>query len=151
MAAPRDEATPRAVQAPRPDGRAASARAAAGKAGDDAAEGAPRPEETGNGDRRGRGAGRAKPEPEARRAALRGLFRGLRAGDLETVLLTVAMAADENRMPSADPAEERRILAFLARLAGHDAALPPPPGGSGTAPEGPPDRTGAEDGPPAAR
>jgi hypothetical protein len=38
------------------------------------------------------------------------------------------MAAEENRMPSADP-EEARILAFLARLAEHDAALPPPPDG----------------------
>jgi len=59
---------------------------------------------------------------------LHGLLRGLRAGDLESVLLTVAMAAEENRMPSADPDEERRILAFLARLAEHDAGLPPGPG-----------------------
>jgi hypothetical protein len=59
-------------------------------------------------------------------AALDGLLRGLRAGDLETLLLTVALAADENRMPSSDPGEEQRILAFVARLAEHDAALPPP-------------------------
>ena len=73
---------------------------------------------------RKRGAGRASVRrPEA---ALGGLLRGLCAGDLEAVLLTVAMAADENRMPSADPDEEKRILAFLTRLAEHDAALPPP-------------------------
>jgi hypothetical protein len=150
MPVPRKEASTHAAQAPRHDSRAASPRAAAPKkAGDGAPRGAPRPEETGDGKRRRRGAGRAA--PEAPEAALRGLFRGLRAGDLETVLLTVAMAAEENRMPCADPEEERRILAFLARLAGHDAALPPPPGGSGTAPEGPSDRTGAEDGSPAAR
>jgi hypothetical protein len=56
---------------------------------------------------------------------LRGLLRGLRAGDLETVLLTVAMAADENRMPSTDPDEAERILAFLARLAEHGASAGP--------------------------
>ncbi len=78
-----------------------------------------------NGERRERGAEHgASGSSEVR---LRDLLRGLRAGDLETVLLTVAMAADENRMPCADPDEERRILAFLARLAEHDAALPPPP------------------------
>ncbi|MBD0274318.1 MAG: hypothetical protein ICV73_20595 [Acetobacteraceae bacterium] len=54
------------------------------------------------------------------------LLRGLRAGDLECVLLTVAMAAEENRMPCTDPKEEARILAFLARLAEFDASLPPP-------------------------
>jgi hypothetical protein len=48
---------------------------------------------------------------------------------LESVLLTVAMAAEENRMPSPDPDEVERILAFLARLAEHDAGLPPPPDG----------------------
>ena len=74
-------------------------------------------------------------KPEA--APLRGLLRGLRAGDLETVLLTVAMAAEENRMPCADPDEVERILAFLARLAEHDAMLPPPrPDGAGAAPKG---------------
>ena len=71
---------------------------------------------------------RAAPPPER---ALRHLLRGLRAGDLATVLLTVAMAADENRMPCADPDEVERILAFLARLAEHDAALLPCPGGAG--------------------
>ena len=92
----------------------------------------------------GRSAGRAavrRPE-----AALGGLLRGLRAGDLECVLLTVAMAAEENRLPSADPDEAARILAFLARLAEHDAALPPPPDGAGGGPERAPDGTGAEDG-----
>jgi hypothetical protein len=59
------------------------------------------------------------------------VLRGLHAGDLETVLLTVAMAAEENRLPCADPDEEARILAFLARLAEHDATLPPPPSGAG--------------------
>jgi hypothetical protein len=59
-----------------------------------------------------------------RGGALRDLLRGLRAGDLQTLLLTVAMAADENRMPYADPDEEARILAFLARPAEHDATLP---------------------------
>ena len=63
-----------------------------------------------------------KPQP-----VLHDLLRGLRAGDLECVLLTVAMAAEENRMPSADPDEAARILAFLARLAEQDAALPPGP------------------------
>ena len=63
---------------------------------------------------------------------MRRLLRGLRAGDLETVLLTVAMAADENRMPSADPDEVQRILAFLARLAEHDPSLPPCPNGAGS-------------------
>jgi hypothetical protein len=85
---------------------------------------------------------RAAPPPER---ALRHLLRGLRAGDLETLLLTVAMAADENRMPSADPDEAARILGFLARLAEHDAALPPPEG-SGAGPEGPVDGDGAGDG-----
>ena len=69
--------------------------------------------------------------------ALRRLLRGLHAGDLDSVLLTVAMAAEENRMPSADPDEAERILAFLARLAEHDAALPPPPDGAGIGPEAP--------------
>jgi hypothetical protein len=59
------------------------------------------------------------------------------------------MAAEENRMPSADP-EEARILAFLGRLAKHDAALPPlRSDGADAGPEGPPDGAGAEDGAPA--
>ena len=63
---------------------------------------------------------------------LRHLLRGLRAGDLDTVLLTVEIAADENLLPCADPDEEARIRAFLARLAEHDAMLPsPPPRGAG--------------------
>ena len=86
--------------------------------------------------------------PEGPEVALRDLLHGLCAGDLESVLLTVAMAAEENRMPSADPDEVRRILAFLARLAEHDAALPPPPDGSGDRPEGPPDGIDAGDGAP---
>ncbi len=101
----------RPAQAPCPDGRAFGVRAEARAASE----------------RSGRG-------------GLRRLLRGLRAGDLETVLLTVAMAAEENRMPSADPDEAARILAFLARLAEHDAMLPPPPpDGSGAAPDGSPD------------
>ena len=79
---------------------------------------------------------------------MRHLLRGLRAGDLETVLLTVEMAADENRMPSADPDEAARILAFLARLAEHETVLSPPPGGAGGGPEMPPDGADAEDGAP---
>ena len=77
--------------------------------------------------------------PEGPGVALRDLLHGLCAGDLESVLLTVAMAAEENRMPSADPDEAERILAFLARLAEHDATLPPPPDGSGLAPNRPSD------------
>ncbi len=81
--------------------------------------------------------------------ALRHLLRGLRAGDLEAVLLTVAMAAEENRMPCADPDEAARVLAFLARLAAHDAMLPPPPDASRSGTGRPPvDATGAEDGAP---
>lgn len=103
--------------APRLGGRATGARVPASEARD----GAPR-------------GGAAEPE-----APLRDLLGGLRAGDLETVLLTVAMAAEENRMPSADPDEAARILSFLARLAVHDAALPPPcPNGVGFGPDGPP-------------
>ena len=71
--------------------------------------------------------------PEGPGVALRDLLHGLCAGDLETVLLTVAMAAEENRMPSADPDEARRILDFLARLAEHDAGLPMPDGAGGGA------------------
>ena len=70
--------------------------------------------------------------PEGPGVALRDLLHGLCAGDLESVLLTVAMAAEENRMPCADPDEERRILAFLARLAEHDPSLPPCPNGAGS-------------------
>jgi hypothetical protein len=136
MAAPRNEASTRAVQAPRPDGRAASARIPAREVVNGAAEGAPTPEGMEIGKRRRPWAERGTPEPPG--AALHGLLRGLHAGDLETVLLTVAMAADENRMPSADPDEERRIFAFLARLAEHGAALAPPrPHGAGVGADGP--------------
>jgi hypothetical protein len=86
--------------------------------------------------------------PEKPEGALHRLLCGLRAGDLESVLLTVAMAAEENRMPSADPEEAERIPAFLARLAEHDAMLPPCPDGAGSGPDGPPDGTGAADGAP---
>ena len=94
----------------------ASTRPAAGRRvrTEEAAGGTRKPDETGSGARRGHN-------------SLRDLLRGLRAGDLETVLLTVAMAADENRMPSADPNEAKRILRFLTRLAGHDPGLPPSP------------------------
>ena len=99
-------------------------------------------------DGRGANGARAAPPPEG---ALGGLLRGLRAGDLETVLLTVAMAAEENRLPSADPDEEARILAFLARLAAHDATLPPSPRpeGSVAGPEEPEGGDDMEDGAPA--
>jgi hypothetical protein len=67
---------------------------------------------------------------------------------LETVLLTVAMAAEENRMLSADPGEAARILAFPARLAEHDAMLLSSPNRAGFGTEGPVDGAGAEDGAP---
>ena len=92
------------------------------------------PKETGKGTRRkhpGRG---TSERPEV---APRILARALRAGDMGCALLTVAMAAEENRMTCADPDEAARILAFLARLAEHDAALPVPPGGLGVGPERP--------------
>ena len=131
MPGPRSDKRARPTPGPRPDERSASARAAAPRAGSGAPRGALESDGTGH-DTRGGHAGRgASAGPEA---ALRGLLRGLRAGDLESVLLTVAMAAEENRMPSADPDEVRRILAFLARLAEHDAGLPPPPDGSGRGP-----------------
>ncbi len=58
---------------------------------------------------------------------------------MESLLLTVAMAAaEENRVPSAEPDEAARVLAFLARLTEHNAALPIPPYGSGAGPERPP-------------
>ena len=135
MPGSRNETHARGTPRSRSDGRAASgARVAVPKeAGDGAPRGAPRPEGTGTGGRRKRGAERRGPG-----APLCDLLRGLRAGDLESVLLTVAMAAEENRMPSADPDEAARILAFLARLAEHDALLPPPPGGAGVGPGRPP-------------
>jgi hypothetical protein len=131
MPVPRKRTSTRPASGPRTVSRASNARVAEAPqgAGNEAARVAPRPGRTADGARRVQAAaGRGAPEgPEA--AALCGLLRGLRAGDLETVLLTVAMAAEENRMPSADPDEARRILRFLARLAGHDARLPPPRGG----------------------
>lgn len=128
MPAPQDESRILGTAAPRPERRTGSARSAARNGGN--AESAPRI--GGNGARRG-------PDGQARskwtKGALRDLFRGLRAGDLESVLLTVAMAAEENRTPSADLDEAARILAFLTRLAEYDAALPPPcPNGVGTGP-----------------
>lgn len=115
------KARTRAAPRQGPDrGSAGTRPAATRKAGTDgaAAAGARGAAGTGSSGPRGRG-------------PLRGLLRGLRSGDLETVLLTVAMAAEENRMPSADPDEAARILRFLTRLAGHDVGLPPPPDGSG--------------------
>jgi hypothetical protein len=134
MPGSRQKARASAAQAPRPDGQAASARTATPKkAGNGAPQGAPRPEEprAGAWSRRAERGASARPEP-----ALRGLLRGLRAGDLETILLTVAMAADENLMPSADPDEVARILGFLARLAQYDPALLPGPIDAGAGPEG---------------
>ena len=119
-----------------PDGEAVSARSAPAleEVGEGSPPSAPKPEEA----RNGRSRARAERGPSLRpEAALRNLLRGLRAGDLETVLLTVAMAAEENRMPCANPDEVERILDFLARLAEHDAALPLPPGDSGVRPDGP--------------
>ena len=89
----------------------------------------------------GSGGGARLRRDAAAGAAQRRLFRGLRAGDLQTILLTVAMAAEDNRMPAADPDEEARILAFLKRLAAqHDGALalptPSSPGGPGADPGG---------------
>ena len=128
MPDPRSDKRTRPTPGPLPNGRTARAPTAAPEAGNGPPRSAPRSEGTRNGGRRKRAERGASEGPEA---ALRGLLRGLRAGDLESVLLTVAMAADENRMPSADPEETARILAFLARLAEHDAALPPPPNGLG--------------------
>jgi len=134
MPGPRSETRARVTpRSSRPDGRAANGGIAAPEAGAEVPRRAPTLEETGTGKRRRRGAERGR--PERGEVALRDLLRGLRAGDLESILLTVAMAADENRMPSADPDEAARILAFLARLAEHDAALPPPEGaGDGSKP-----------------
>jgi len=119
MPGPRRDRRAPATPRPLPDGQAASARGAAPDGEDGAPRGAPKPDGTGNAKRRGRAASK-KPE-----VALRDLLQGLRAGDLESVLLTVAMAAEENRMPSPDADEVQRILAFLARLAEYDAVLPP--------------------------
>lgn len=121
----------RAAPASRPNGQVARARTVASDAGDQAAQSAPKLETTKNGTRRGRAERRKSESPEA---VLHDLLRGLRAGDLESLLLTVAMAAEENRMPSAEPDEAERILAFLGRLAEYDPALPPSPGGAGTEP-----------------
>ena len=125
------------AQSPRPDRR----KSGTGATGPETGDGASPPETTRGGTEPGRAGRGASERPEG---PFHDLFRGLRAGDLETVLLTVAMAAEENRMPSADPEEERRILGFLARLAEHDAALPPS-GGSDLGPGGPRDGTGAGD------
>jgi hypothetical protein len=130
MHGPRNETRASVTPGLRLDGRDASARAAARpKPGNGPRPGAPRAEENGEGTPPRKYPGR-KPS-EGPDAALCGLLRGLHAGDLESVLLTVEMAAEENRMPCADPDEVERILAFLARLAEHDAALPPCPGGAG--------------------
>ncbi len=133
MPSARHQTRARATAAQRPDSQATNASAAAApNAEGEALQSPPRPKQTKDGTRRRRAEQRASERLEG---ALNGLLRGLRAGDLESVLLTVAMAADENRMPSADPDEAARILAFLARLADYDAALPPNPGGAGVGPE----------------
>ncbi len=149
MPAGETETSTRGTAARRQNGHATGARSPATpeRTAGRASGGAPRPEETWNGAQPRQGSGR---EPSEKvEAALRHLLRGLHAGDLESVLLTVAMAAEENRMPSADPDEAERILAFLARLAEHDARLPPCPDGAGSGPDGPPNGTGAADGAPA--
>ena len=149
MPAARNEASTLAVPALRLDGRAASGASAAGpKRGDDPPQGAPRPEGMRNGERRERARSTEHGASGSSDVRLRDLLRGLRAGDLESVLLTVAMAAEENRMPSADPDEAARILGFLARLAEHDTGLPPPPDGSGSGPACMADGIDARDGAP---
>jgi hypothetical protein len=55
--------------------------------------------------------------------AMKKLTRGLYAGDMEAILLTVMIAADEYRVPC-EPEVEARIIMFLKRLAKFDAALP---------------------------
>jgi hypothetical protein len=140
MHGPRNETRASVTPGPRLDGRdaSASARAAARpKPGNGPRPGAPRAEENGEGTPPRKYPGR-KPS-EGPDAALCGLLRGLHAGDLESVLLTVEMAAEENRMPCADPDEVERILDFLARLAEHDAALPLRPDDPGVRPESPSD------------
>ena len=136
----------RASRLPREDGRTANARSATPKTESGAARDTTRPDGAKCGGQHGRGERGPSDGPQV---ALHDLFRGLRAGDLESVLLTVAMAAEENRMPCAHPDEDERILGFLARLAEHDAALPPPPDGAGVRLGEPLDGTGAEDGAPA--
>jgi hypothetical protein len=61
----------------------------------------------------------------------------------------VAIATEQDLMPFADPDQEQRILAFLTRLAEHDAALPPPLGAADAGHQPPED--GGEDGMPDAR
>jgi hypothetical protein len=55
--------------------------------------------------------------------AIQKLTRGLHAGDLEAILLTVLIAADENRMVCGAAAKDR-ILTFLKRLRKYDDILP---------------------------
>ena len=146
MPGPRHEARACAAKATRPDSPSADASLATPKAGNEVLWVATKPEEANDSPLRWHDARRSR--SKARAAALRDLFRGLRAGDLESVLLTVAMAAEENRMPSADPDEAARILGFLARLVEHDTGLPPPPDGSGSGPACLSDGTDAWDGAP---
>jgi hypothetical protein len=61
--------------------------------------------------------------PQVMPPEIQALAQGLYAGDLEAVLLTVMMAADENRVPCCEKTADRIIL-FLTRLAKYDAALP---------------------------
>jgi len=51
------------------------------------------------------------------------MIQGLCAGDLETILLTVLIAIDENRMACGREAESR-IVRFLERLTEYEPSLP---------------------------
>lgn len=130
----RNETSAHGPAAERQDQGDVHVRAAAPDAGEDNPQGAPRRKEVVKATRRRRAGRPSRKEP---RGALRSLLLGLRAGDLECLLLTLAMAAEENRMPSADPDEAARILAFLARLAEYDTVLPPHPSNPGYGPDGP--------------
>lgn len=134
MPGARNETRSRAAPASRTDGQVGIARSAAPNVGGRTGQSAPRPENARTGTRGDHAKHRMPDGPEA---GLQDLFRGLRAGDLESLLLTVEMAAEENRMPSADPDEAERILTFLGRLAEYDPALPSDPGGADARPQGP--------------
>src|SRR3712207_6481249 len=108
----------RVARSPRPNRR----KSGTGATGPEMGAVASPPKSARSGTERERAGHRASETPNV---PFHDLLRGLRAGDLECVLLTVAMAAEENRMPCTDPKEEARILAFLARLAEFDASLPP--------------------------
>lgn len=137
MTAPERPADARGGSAPRPDRRKGGP-----NGGGEAHGGGPTPANAAQHPRRKNAACGTAAQPDV---ALGDLFGGLRAGDLESLLLTVAMAADENRMPSADPDEAARILGFLACLVRHDAGLPPPANGVVRPPEAAPNGSDAED------